>query len=972
MQHLGVMVNNLLRNSRELTEDALNPHIVKAMKDDTFNTGRQLITMANYLASQQDKYVLAAGGIKRLDVAINEGLLAARSNVLAARDAAAKAGELTAAKSKQFAAELKAASRQHYPTDAAAKEFIPLTEEALALLATSTKLNLTARAKSTMAAATTGHNSMTLAEQYGLEQVYTPTVNTARFPFFVFVRQADNITQKSHTSVMTAVSPAALAAKVKILQRDFPGMEFVGSPKSNYDFKYKKDVEDFHKAKGDYEYARGMNDSAIDHAIASKKELHEAFPPIDKQHATEFFNDLTDWHRKMSDKSVRDTVELKYAQAFRQLEVMGDSFTKTGTSKFGGNSTSAASFAASAVANPFADMIKQALDISKQAEYPMFLAANEFLNKGFAKLSLQVRKTGLAMLETTNPRDFEAEVVALNKTVQDMGIGNAYEKGMLYKFRDMLPTNPTLGTNIAKANAGLNFLVLGSDVLQAFNTLIGTTVHATELVALHKAILKKEGAGAGKLGQLAGHADSMPSLVESVSEAVISYFKGGQVWDAATNSFKHESGEDMMARFIRYGLRVGDAKALRDAMDNLAYDSSTGVSGWGAKINAGMEVVRTMTGNNAADAISKFMAARSMDIYVQKALSKGILSSQEEGAIYITQHVTRVHGASIASQRPIMFSGAIGQSIGVFMTFYVNFLQRMFQHAGAGESAALTTMAGMQVALYGLQGLPAFNAINTHIIGTANGNPKHRDIYTAVGGSEEAKWMLYGAGSNMLGLIHPDLAVNLYSRGVLNPRQASIIPIVPADTALWSATVKTVSNLASLATHISGGAGVLPSLAFAMEHNGVNRPISGLGAIMGGGQTTGKGSLMAGYNNPDYSIFAWGARLAGGKPLDDALASDALYRQTAYKADRTDRIAKVGENMRIAMRNGSSPDTSEFLRSYVKAGGDTDNFNSFMKRQFMNANNSQINKAADDLNSPEAEGLFRLMGGEYVADIAHP
>ena len=233
---------------------------------------------------------------------------------------------------------------------------------------------------------------------------------------------------------------------------------------------------------------------------------------------------------------------------------------------------------------------------------------------------------------------------------------------------------------------------------------------------------------------------------------------------------------------------------------------------------------------------------------------------------------------------------------------------------------------------------------------------------------------MYGAGSNMLGLVHPDLAVNLYSRGDLNPRQASIIPLPwnPEDTALFSATKKTVSNLAQLAQHLSGGAGVKESLLFAMEHNGVSRPISGIGAFLGGGQTTTKGTLLASYGDTDLASFAFFARLAGGKPLDDATAADGLYRLQAYKADRASRVASVGENMRLAMKNGEMPDVTGFMRDYTHAGGDLDNFNKFVKQQFVTANNSQINKAATDLGSPEAEGFSRLMGGEFRQDMMHP
>lgn len=969
-QLVGVQANRLMKTVREGTANRLNQVLIAPMKDEKFTTGAELITLRNHLAGTEASYVLdrATGAAVREDIAINAKLAARKQELQAAWDAASASGALTPAQIKAFKTEMRSVSRV-IPAGKGA-ESIPLSPEAFEVMATSTEINTNRLAIGTKVHATMGQPSLTLAQQYGMERIYMHPVNTKKLPHFVFVREADSITQTSHTSVMSAPTAEALASKVKLLQQEFPGVEVVGSPKSNYEFFYKKDIEAFHKAQGDYEYARGMNDNAIDSALRSKKMMFEKNPPIDKQHVKDFFDDMIDWHRRMDDKSVRDVVELKYAQLFRQLEIMGDSYTKAGTSVLGGNTASAASFAAQTVRNPYGDMIKQALDIGKQLEYPTWMAANEFMNKGWAKMSLSVRKVGLAMMEAKTPRDFAAEAGRLNAITEKMGVGNPYQAGMVEAFRDMLPLNPTLTANIAKGNALLNFAVLGSDMLQAFNTLIGTTVHATELVALRSKILAHNAAGAGKLAGLA--AAEVPSSVEILAKATGRYFKGGEVWNAAKGAWEQQTGKELLNGYIRNGLRIGDAKALADAMDNFAYNPTIGAEVFGKKIDAGMEAIRKYTGNTPADAISRFMAADSMRQITDIAMSKGLISNEAEAAIYINQHVTRVHGASIASQRPIMFSGPIGQSIGVFMTFYTNFLQRMFQHTGAGDKGALATMAAMQVGLYGLQGLPAFNFINTHVIGTASGNKKHADIYTAIGGSEEAKWMMYGAGSNMLGLIHPDLAVNLYSRGDLNPRQASIIPIMPQDTALFTATQKTVSNLATLAQHLSGGAGIAPSLLFALEHNGVNRPLSGLGAFLSGGQSTTKGTLLAGYGDTDLASFAFLARIAGGKPLDDATAADALYRMQAYKADRASRIAAVGENMRVAMKDGGQPEVLPFMRDYTHAGGNLDHFNSFMKRQFVTANNSQINKAAEDLNSPEAEGLSRLLGGEPMQDLRHP
>lgn len=965
-QHVGQLTNKAMRATREITDTAINAPIVKLSAAENADDAAQLIMVANNLKGNPANYVLdrATGSLVREDVAINLKKAAQAADVQARWDAASQAGAISPAQLKQFRTELKAANSKAYPPEGAGVETIKLSANAFDYVAASTTRNTERMAIHTKVTASVQHPSLTTAQQYDLERVYFAPVNTKKYPHFVYVRQAEGINSTSHSAVVTAATAEALETKVKLLRREFPGMDFVGDPKSNYQFLYKKDIEAFHKAKGDYEYARGMNDNAIDSALRSKKLMYEPEgAPINDKFIKEFFDDQVDWHRRMDDKSVRDVVELKYGQLFRELQVLGGAHTKIGTSFFGGSTASSASFAAQSVKNPYADMIKQALDIGKQLEYPMFLKANEFLNTGWSKASLAVNKMGTAMMDAANPHDFAKEAANLNRISNDLGFGNPYQAVMLEKYKDMLPLNPSLTGHIAKSNAVLNFLVLGSDVLQAMNTLIGTTVHATEFTALSGAI-KKQGAAAGKLAGLSP--EDAPNGIEMLVRSAKEYWTGGEVWNAALGKYEMQTGKQIMEGFVKNGLRVGDAKALADAIDHFAYNPKLTADAFGKTAEAGMEAVRKLTGNTLADAVSRFMAARSMQILTDKALSKGLLSSVAEANIYITQHVTRVHGATLASQRPVMFSGPIGQSIGVFMTFYTNFLQRMFQHAGAGDVAALGTMAGMQVGLYGMQGLPAFNFVNTHLIGNASGNRNHMDVYQAAGGSEEAKWIMYGAGSSLLGLIHPDLRVNLYSRGDLNPRQASIIPITPQDTALYSAVSKTVSNLGQLAQHISGGAGIANSLSFALEHNGVNRPLSGIGALLSGGQTTAKGTLLASYGDSDLSAFAILARVAGGKPLDDATAADALYRNNAYKAATASRINKVGENLRIAMQNGESPDMIGFMQEYTKAGGDIKNFNRYVKRQFLTATNSQISTAAADMGSPQAESLSRLMGGSFV------
>lgn len=62
--------------------------------------------------------------------------------------------------------------------------------------------------------------------------------------------------------------------------------------------------------------------------------------------------------------------------------------------------------------------------------------------------------------------------------------------------------------------------------------------------------------------------------------------------------------------------------------------------------------------------------------------------------------------------------------------------------------------------------------------------------------------MLYGAGSNALGIVDPSMRFNLYTRGDINPRQLTVlptniddIPIVAASTKFIGSIFNTFSNL---------------------------------------------------------------------------------------------------------------------------------------------------------------------------------
>ena len=93
--------------------------------------------------------------------------------------------------------------------------------------------------------------------------------------------------------------------------------------------------------------------------------------------------------------------------------------------------------------------------------------------------------------------------------------------------------------------------------------------------------------------------------------------------------------------------------------------------------------------------------------------------------------------------------------------------------------------------------------INSHIIGNAVNNPAHKDLYGTIPSLLDNKlgnWLLYGSLSNWT-------SAGLYSRGDLNPRQISVLPLNPMEYPAISGAIGFLSNLFNTADKLDKKSG---------------------------------------------------------------------------------------------------------------------------------------------------------------------
>jgi hypothetical protein len=296
-------------------------------------------------------------------------------------------------------------------------------------------------------------------------------------------------------------------------------------------------------------------------------------------------------------------------------------------------------------------------------------------------------------------------------------------------------------------------------------------------------------------------------------------------------------------------------------------------------------------------------------------------------------------------------------------------MQQLFRGVaeGGGKDAAMAM--GLQGTLYGLNGLPAFQFINQHIIGTASGNKDHTDAYSTIygaAGKTTGDWLMYGIPSNIL-------QTNLYSRGDINPRQLTVIPTNPADVIAVSAFAKFAGNLKETVSKAAGGGDVWQSILQGLEHNTLSRPLAGLAVTLQGVasptnqsfSTTNAGDIS--FVNDLFSLATL-SRLAGGKPLDEALANDEVARSMVYKAADRARMKAATEKFKTTViGNKGAPvdpaDVHNYLESYVHNGGRAEDFNKVLLQSMTRVDTPRANQVIQTLKGPYAQHMQSLMGG---------
>jgi hypothetical protein len=800
-------------------------------------------------------------------------------------------------------------------------------------------------------------NSQGLVTQESLQRIfYVPPVDSRQFPYYAFVVD-DSITGTGHVSMIhanTAADLEALAAKIPTER----GLKVI----------YKDQSERWHKAAKDYDYDLGINENYIDSIL---KRSGVSAPYNVRTDAKLLHEELMQWRGRQDVGLLYDMVEHRYAPEFAELRRQGAQYDLARTSTKG---YVADKFKA-AQSNPYTDYIKSALDISRDDTTPIWSAVNRLAETG---ISSAVNKLSDTFKSVITPADLEE----MNKELQSIGC-SVFEDAATYALANHTAPKPVLSNWIRQANSLLTFTMLRSDPMNALNNGFGHGVlYGTELKAMIQDVMATGAEGTAAIKAM-GHMKlpGTPNTVLSPAK-----FAANAYGEFFRNIIGREDKGQLYNYFKQLNLLPSYTDQFGQMMGHLTLEGGETAVQLSERMNKALaagkkigEFTEKVSGNKVAEEMNRFVAAHTAYSVAQEAVKRGVITQDMVPSI-INTFVNRVNGVVLASQRPLLFRGPVGQAVGLFQTYQFNMLQQLFRYVGEGKSGRVATLLGLQGSLYGMNGLPAFNAMNNFLVGNAAGNVEHQDVITATydaAGKEVGDWLLYGAASNFL--LHPDLKINTYSRGDINPRQVTVIPTTFADVPIIGAATKFFGSMYETAQKIDKGADVWGAVIQGVEHSGISRPLAGFAQAMEA--TTNEGMQVYSTDNAgnigmhnDLFSATTAARLMGAKPLDEAVAFDALHRITVYKAADTKRLNTLGEAIKTTTAAGNAPDQDQintFIGEYMKAGGKQQQFAQFYHQQVLGANKSKVNQMIDNGNNFQSRYMQKIMGGYQLQDFAN-
>lgn len=690
------------------------------------------------------------------------------------------------------------------------------------------------------------------------------------------------------------------------------------------------DAQEYKEALGDYADGSVFDEIEFDSKMFSKGRSSELFPNTDANQSATLERYRT-WTIKQEESLLRAGVELRYDGVVSGLKRMDNFYKSVEESTLDKTWREPATI--------WKDTLSTMLNARARGSNveSMFVRVNDYLGeKGsqFIERTLSgLSRNGSKMLDQKDLAEF-------NRKLEEAGYQSPFDNVMQVALSspDTVKSNAFPAAVKTLSNL-ISTLMLRLDPANSILQLVSTPILMLPILQEAKISLRNAESGQRLKGAISvtnpatGEAD--PTSAKLLFNATRAF------WSDEGKVFLQEMKDrNIISDHLSQYLQVTDMsqlngrhtmKAVNDKIDQVAY--------FGGK----------WAGHNFAEEFSRFLVAHSV-----KDLAEIRGLGREESWALISGAVDKVHGVYAGAQRPQLFQGVLGQSVGLYQTYFFNFAQNLLKYTADANKKQALTMTALQTSIFGIQSLPGFQALNEMIGKT---NRENQDLYTLSNADDPesaSQYAMYGLASHMFGT-----PIDFTTRGSLSARNMLVIPTQFQDLPIVGTLAKAYGNMKQVIENAGDpNVPISGALLHGLAHNGLNRPLQGVGSIILGNVFTNEGQVnwmnsnYVGYNVAnDWNWGAMFARAIGTRPLNETIVQSAYFRNAEYKANYRREIADIGGQIQLSVDGGtlSTQSYGDFALKYEKAGGEIQNFNAYWGRQLKQAGDGAMNQFQEEM-----------------------
>jgi len=327
----------------------------------------------------------------------------------------------------------------------------------------------------------------------------------------------------------------------------------------------------------------------------------------------------------------------------------------------------------------------------------------------------------------------------------------------------------------------------------------------------------------------------------------------------------------------------------------------------------------------------------------------------------------RTMGNYNARQRPALFQGALGATVGLYQTFMLTMAQNMARYVERGDKKALGLLLGGQASMFGVESLPGFDLFND-ILGEYVGDPNsHQDIrqtlYKALGDDSDqsrsaAEYALFGFPSTLF-------QTAVQTRGDLQVRSPITLkgdgfqfapPVFNAYKDGIAFAWNTMSGMAN-AFSTAGGKDVFRAFGEGVASQSLWRPAARLTELGLGYSLDRSGQQVS--NESEVGGWATMSRVMGSRPMKEQSLRTLKYSGKYYDAIDSGNRRDAINTLRTITRGESDGEIGGVMQKYLDAGGTARGWNTALNTAYAGLDNTFADRLLG--NATKQEGIADII-----------